>query len=71
MPSLFPALSDSDENLRKLARVKHRTVPVKLMVSVNKLRQVYEVSLEGDSYEEQFEFSRTSELVRFLRSPIR
>ncbi|MDF1537449.1 MAG: hypothetical protein P1Q69_00905 [Candidatus Thorarchaeota archaeon] len=70
-PNSIPAIPDSiDDTLRKLARVKHRAVPVKLMVSVNKHRQVYEVNLEGESFEEQFEFSRTSELVRFLRSPI-
>ncbi|MFQ5833370.1 MAG: hypothetical protein ACE5H4_11745 [Candidatus Thorarchaeota archaeon] len=71
-PGSVPAVPDSvAEALRRLARVRHRTIPVELMVSVNNDKKVYEVELHGNSIKERLEFSRTGELVRFLRLPVR
>ncbi|MFQ5833335.1 MAG: hypothetical protein ACE5H4_11570, partial [Candidatus Thorarchaeota archaeon] len=71
-PGSVPVIPDSvTEVLGRLARVKHSTIPMELMVSVNNDLKVFEVELHGNSIKERLEFSRTGELVRFLRSPVR
>ncbi len=71
-PSRVPTIPDSvDETIKRLARVKHRTIPVELVACVNKDLEVYEVILHGASFKERREFTRTNELVQFLRTPVR
>ncbi|MGY5875108.1 MAG: hypothetical protein RTU30_05140 [Candidatus Thorarchaeota archaeon] len=68
-PSITPATPDSvNETLGKLTRVRHRTIPVDVMVSVNRNLEVYEVRFDGGPRKKPLEFLRTRELVRFLRT---
>ncbi|MDF1539451.1 MAG: hypothetical protein P1Q69_11175 [Candidatus Thorarchaeota archaeon] len=71
VPGSVPTIPDSiDETLKKLARVKHRIISVELTVSVNRDLKVFEVELESGSFNEHLEFTRTKELVQFLRTPV-
>jgi len=71
-PSSLPTIPESvDAALRKLARVKQKRVPVKLIVRVDSELEVFTVNLEGEGTDENLEFTRTNDLVRFLRYNIR
>jgi hypothetical protein len=71
-PSRVPEIPDSiEEMLYKIARVKHRVTPAKVLVGINEELEVYEVELEGEDIKERREFKRTRELARFLRTPVR
>jgi len=72
VPGMIPTVPDSvDAFLYRSGLIKHKTIPVKLSVSVDSKTQSYRVDLEGDSLEDTFEFFQTRQLIQFLRSPIR
>ncbi|MDF1539765.1 MAG: hypothetical protein P1Q69_12765 [Candidatus Thorarchaeota archaeon] len=71
-PQSIPKVPDTiTEKIRKLARIKHKNIPVKLLVGDNKELKVFEVDIDGDDIAEKIEFAKVRDLVRFLRHNLR
>ena len=69
VPRSIPEIPDSvDEILDRMKRIKHKDLQVNLTVWID--LESYEVHIEGESFKERLKFSRTQELVRFLRTPV-
>ncbi len=70
-PDTVPSIPDSvDSALKNLARIKQRQVSVKLIVNIDRDEEVYDVYLSSDEIDEYLKFTKTGELVRFLRHNI-